>query len=174
MKIVAAAVVAVSALPYSSAFVGPQAASRTLQASSLNLQKTPSENNDAAAWVGSAATVVAGLTLASQSVGAAVPVDVPMPTSATVVEASNGTDHKETLQGKTSLLVQMNKVLWLFPDLAKTNSFLLSLVCCLCSSSHFHCLPVSFVSCRPRFRCNNGCRTNATVCHFFVQYHFRK
>ena len=69
MKIIGAALLAVSCMPYSAAFIGPQVARQT---SKLNL--LGNSDGDSPAWVGPAATVVAGLTVASQVAGATVPV----------------------------------------------------------------------------------------------------
>jgi hypothetical protein len=77
MKFVGAAVLAVSCMPYSDAFVGPQFAIRPVQASKLNLHGN--SDGDSPGWVGPAATVVAGLTVASQMVGATVGVSTPAP-----------------------------------------------------------------------------------------------
>ena len=77
MKIFGAAVVVVSCMPYSAAFIGPQVTHR--QVSKVNLQS----DGDSPSWVGPAATVVAGLTVASQMAGASI--DVVPPTTAAIV-----------------------------------------------------------------------------------------
>jgi hypothetical protein len=72
MQIFGAAVLAISALPCSAAFMAPQVAFRSSRTSKLNLQ-----NADGDSYVGPAATIVAGLTLASQMAGATVTMPPP-------------------------------------------------------------------------------------------------
>jgi uncharacterized iron-regulated membrane protein len=76
MKIFGSAVLAVCCMPYSAAFVGPQAAFRPAQTSKLNLH--PNLDGDTPAWAGPAAAMVAGLTLASQVAGASIVTTSPM------------------------------------------------------------------------------------------------
>ena len=87
MKIFGAAVVVVSCMPYAAAFIGPQVTHR--QVSKINLQS----NGDSPSWVGAAATVVAGLTVASQMAGASV--DVASPSATAIVQ--NGEDFIDCL-----------------------------------------------------------------------------
>jgi phosphohistidine swiveling domain-containing protein len=84
MKIFCAAVLAVSCMPYSAAFTGPQVVNRSAQASKLNLHGK--SDGESPSWVGPAAAVVTGLTVASQVAGASVGVPVPV----NPVEIANG------------------------------------------------------------------------------------
>ena len=87
MKIGAAAVVALSGITYSSAFIGPQFARKTttIQPTRVNLQV---DGDNSPGWVGPAATAIATLTVASQVSGATV--DVMNPPSLPAIEISNG------------------------------------------------------------------------------------
>ena len=84
MKIFGAAVLAVSCMPYSAAFISPQVVNRPAQASKLNLHGK--SDGESRSWVGPAATLVAGLTVASHVAGASVGVTIP----ANPVEIANG------------------------------------------------------------------------------------
>jgi len=93
MKIATAAVASLACVQYSSAFVGPQFAGRALK-SSLNGHAT--SDGEVPGWVAPVSTVVAGLTVAAQSVGAAV--DMPVPPMTPSIEIANAGTQQISIQ----------------------------------------------------------------------------
>lgn len=87
MKFSSAAVVSLGCVQYSTAFLTPHFATRSIQSSKVQLNAEV--EREVPGWVGPVSTVVAGLTVAAQTVGAT---DVDLPTVSFVpgIEISNG------------------------------------------------------------------------------------
>jgi len=91
MKIAAAAVASLACLQSTSAFVGPQFASRVTHRTNLQMHKKSDEQPSVPGWISTASTVIAGLTIASQAANAvADPPGFPTSSATTTIETTSG------------------------------------------------------------------------------------